>query len=27
LLPYHLVGAAFILTGVLLVTLFKPRPG
>jgi drug/metabolite transporter (DMT)-like permease len=25
LLPYHLVGAAFILTGVLLVTLFKPR--
>jgi len=26
LLPYHLVGAAFILTGVLLVTLFKPRP-
>jgi hypothetical protein len=25
-LPYHLVGAAFILTGVLLVTLFKPRP-
>jgi drug/metabolite transporter (DMT)-like permease len=26
LLPYHLVGAGFILAGVLLVTLFKPRP-
>jgi EamA-like transporter family. len=25
LLPYHLIGAAFISAGVLLVTLFKPR--
>jgi drug/metabolite transporter (DMT)-like permease len=25
LLPYHFVGAAFILAGVLLVTLFKPH--